>query len=214
MRRVSRVACEVSIDDRRPARLARTLRGAAPARVALLLLLAPVMMSACDQLLTGPQAVRTYRSVWINARWAGGRTGSPLNSTADTPSNYEGSLCPASALILENHSNRFSSTLGFSSTNLLVIYNGCSIALDQIAVCASAGSGGTGFIDFMPVCAADPRQTPAGNLFIHQPLPPGGVVWWLTGPNIDVNVFYCAQGSAFALGVVTGARPTDCVPQH
>jgi hypothetical protein len=148
----------------------------------------------------------TYKSVWINASWSGGRTGTPLESTADTPTSYVGSLCPANAILMENHTTRYAA---FPFGDILILTNNCTIAIEYVAMCRTAGSGSVAAS--IPVCATDPRQTPASNLNIHRlgrgvPDP-----WGTTSVNLDVNVFYCAQGSHLNLGEISGKAPTDCV---
>ena len=51
------------------------------------MLAALAALTACSGLtdaLTSPSKT-TYKSVWINATWSGGRTGTPLESKAETP---------------------------------------------------------------------------------------------------------------------------------
>lgn len=151
-------------------------------------------------------AARRFQAVWINASWSGGRTGTPLGVKAVSPSSFFGRLCPASSLVMENHSTRFP---GFGSTDILVISNNCTIPV-LIAVCATAGSGGSG--SSLPVCAIDPRKTPLNRVKIArlsgggQPEPLGQ-----TSRNLDINVFFCSDISTFNWGKVPGADPTDCV---
>lgn len=154
--------------------------------------------------------IKTYRSIWINAGWSGGRTGSPLSSKADVP-GIPGSYCPTSAVILENHSARYKSTFSWSE-QVLVVKNNCVEALELLA-CVSAGTGGNA--SEFPICNTDPRTTPLDRL---KPLSLGpgtsglqSMTWVTTGLNLDLNIFYCAVGHAFTVGVVKKANPTDCI---
>jgi hypothetical protein len=155
--------------------------------------------------------VTTYQSVWINASWVGGRTGSPLNSQAYGPGSFTGSHCPPNSLILENHSARFKATFS-NSQEVLVFKNTCS-APAHLLVCVTAGSGGN-YSEF-PVCNTDPRTTPISRL---APVDMGpndnttlSITWREAGLNLDLNIFYCGVGDSFTLGAVSGAKPTDCL---
>ena len=148
----------------------------------------------------------TYKSVWINATWTGGRTGTPLESKTDSPTSFTGSLCPANALLLENHTTRYAA---FPNGDILIVTSNCTIVIDYVAICRTAGSGSTAAV--IPVCATDPRQTPASNLNIHRLGRGTPDPWGTTSVNLDINVFYCAQGSHFNFGELSGKAPTDCV---
>ena len=172
---------------------------------ALAALVGIVACSGLTDALTAPGKT-TYRSVWINAGWTGGRTGTPLTSTADTPNDFVGSLCPANSLLLENHTTRYAA---FPNGDFLIVTNNCTIAIEYVAICRTAGSGSTAAT--LPLCATDPRQTPASNLNIHRLGRGSPDPWGTTSVNLDINVFYCAQGSRLNLGEISGKAPTDCV---
>lgn len=159
-----------------------------------------------DALKTATQKT-TYKSVWINASWSGGRTGTPLSSTADSPTNFVGSLCPANALLLENHTTKYPP---FPSGDILIVTNNCTVVIDEVAICRTSGSSG-GTAATLPVCAVDPRQTPSGNFNIHRLGRGTPDPWGTTSVNLDINIFYCAQGSHLNFGQVSGKAPTDCV---
>ncbi len=166
--------------------------------------------SVSDDFATEP-LLNTYQSVWINADWSGGATGPPLTLKAVTPVSSGASLCPATSLILENHSTRFKAFFSFSDEGL-VFKNNCTSPANLL-VCASAGSGGN-FSEF-PVCNVDPRTTPLSRLsainlaaFTNDL---SSMRWAETGLNLNLNIFYCGVGDAFAAGVISGANVTDCI---
>ena len=171
-----------------------------------------LVMTACSNFLpTEESGLTTYQSVWINASWSGGRTGSPLSSRTYGPGSFTGSYCPASSLILENHSSRYESVFSHSRS-VLVFKNTCTSSANLL-VCATAGSGGNS--SEFPVCNTDPRTTPLSRLVAVDMGPNGSglqsTTWRQTGLNIDLNIFYCGAGDAFAAGVISGANPTDCL---
>ncbi len=185
--------------------LATSRRGVSAATLVL-------MIGSCGGLApTEPSGVATYQSVYINAYWTGGRTGPPNDSLALGPGSVGGSYCPASSLILENHGTRYQSVFS-NSQSVLVFKNTCT-APANLLVCVSAGSGGN-FSEF-PVCNADPRTTPISRLeSVNMGSNDSGLqsmTWRTTGANLDLNIFYCGVGHSFALGVVAGANPTDCI---
>lgn len=158
---------------------------------------------------SGP-TITTYRSVWINASWSGGATGSPLSSETDIPT-FNGSYCPPASLDLQNHSSKYQSVFSNSLTTL-VFKNACTQSA-SLLVCVTAGSGGN-FSDF-PVCNVDPRTTPLSRLMVISLGPNSSGVqsmtWVPTGVNLDVNIFYCGVGDTFTAGAISGTNPTDCI---
>jgi hypothetical protein len=171
-----------------------------------------LVMAACNLgYLTEPSGGTTYQSVWINATWNGGRTGSPLSSRTYGPGSFTGSYCPSSSLILENHSSRYQDVFS-NSPSVLVFKNTCTGSANLL-VCVTAGSGGN-FSEF-PVCNVDPRTTPLSRLASVDMGPNGSglqsTTWRETGVNLDLNIFYCGAGDAFTAGVISGANPTDCL---
>jgi hypothetical protein len=172
------------------------------------MMVALACLTACSGItdaLTAPSKT-TYKSVWINATWTGGRTGTPLESKAETPPSYVGSLCPANSILMENHTTRYAA---FPFGDILILTNNCTIAIEYVAICRTAGSGSTA--GSIPVCATDPRQTPGSNLKIHRLGSGVPDPWGTTSVNLDINVFYCAKGSHLNLGELSGKAPTDCV---
>jgi hypothetical protein len=171
-----------------------------------------LVMAACNMgSLTEESGLTTYRSVWINASWNGGRTGSPSSSETDGPGSFTGSYCPLNSLILENHSSRYQSVFS-NSRDVLVFKNSCNLPADLL-VCVSAGSGGNS--SEFPVCNTDPRTTPLNRLASVNMGPNGNGIqsttWRQTGLNLDLNIFYCGAGDVFTAGAVSGANPTDCL---
>ena len=172
-----------------------------------------VVLTACPALPTESAGVKTYQSVWINSYWAGGRTGSPSDSKSVVPLNFPASYCPPNSMILENHSTRYQSVFS-NSASVLVFKNTCSESANLLA-CVSAGSGGN-FSEF-PICNVDPRTTSFSRLAQVDMGPNNSgsqsMTWRTTGLGLSLNIFYCGIGDTFALGVVPGADPTDCI-QH
>jgi hypothetical protein len=171
-------------------------------------------MTSCTALsptTPGGSATTTYQSVWINASWGSGKTGSPDDSKAVGPGNFTGSYCPANSLILSNHSLQYQAVFS-NSRDVLVFKNTCGENANLL-VCVSAGSGGN-FSEF-PVCNVDPRTTPFTRLASIDMGPNNSglqsTTWRETGPSLSLNVFYCGVGDSFALGAIPGANPTDCI---
>ncbi len=167
-------------------------------------------LSGCPSLTDAVSAgsgKQTYPSIWINASWSGGRTGTPLESKAVTPSNIIGSYCPASALTFLNHYATYA-LQGLDGG--LVVNNNCTVLIYEAAICNTAGSGG--IANSFGICGTDPRKTSRNNVLII-PLPSSSTRNWFgnTSPNLDVNLFYCATGSHLNFGEVAGKDPTDCV---
>src|SRR5262245_13500543 len=119
-----------------------------------------LFVASCSKLTEPTDVLKTYRSVWINASWTGGRTGPPLNVKTDGPGSFSGSYCPPSALILENHSTRFKNIWSWADQTL-VFKNTCTAPV-EMAACVSAGTGGNS--SEFPVCNTDPRTTPLSRL--------------------------------------------------
>lgn len=175
-------------------------------------LLFVLCLSGCPSIsdsLSPTAGKKTYPSIWIYASWGGGRTGTPLQSTAVTPNTIIGAYCPANSLVLLNHST--SSTLPPGYDQGFLVQSNCTSLISEVAACNTAGSGGTA--NSMGICGTDPRKTSANNLLIL-PLPPLSKTtgyFGRTSLGLDVNVFYCATGSHMNLGEVAGKDPTDCV---
>ncbi len=159
----------------------------------------------------GPSKIPTYESIYINASWSGGRTGTPLSVRTYGPGSFTGSYCPSESLILENHSTRYQSVFS-NSASVLVFKNTCGQPANLL-VCVSAGSGGNS--SEFPVCNTDPRTTPLSRLASVNMGPSSSglqsTTWRTTGVNLDLNIFYCGVGDSFALGAVPGANPTNCI---
>jgi hypothetical protein len=160
---------------------------------------------------TGPSSnLKIYKSVWINASWVGGAAGPPVNVKSETPANWEGTLCQPSSLLMENHSTRYQSVLGANVRNELVIYNNCTHPRD-LYICVTAGGTERNF----PTCNTDPRTTPPSRLYIgNLDAANNGIRSYIeetTSANLDINIFYCADGSSFAAGVIPGTNATDCM---
>ncbi len=156
-----------------------------------------------------PPVIKTYPAMKINARWSGGRTGSPSNLEA--VEGTHGGFCPASSLLLENHSARFKNLFSWSE-QVLVIYNNCTAAA-SLLVCSTYGGGGSS--SEFPSCDKDPSTTPLSRMDIVELGPANNslqsATWRTTGPALDIFIFYCNPGDPFALNIIPGAKPTDCM---
>lgn len=159
----------------------------------------------------GTGGKRTFKSVWVNATWSGGRTGTPLSSTGvdPVPSTVFGNLCLANQLKLENHATDTGSFLD----DQFVVSNNCG-RLMHVAVCRTAGTGGG--TSAIPVCAVDPRETSASNITVSAISSSGNRnAIGKTPINFDVNVFWCSDESHFNISTgtkeVSSAAALDCV---
>lgn len=168
---------------------------------------ASVVLTACPSVdsITAP-AKDTFPAVMITATWSGGATGAPIDVKSVSPTTYTGSLCPASSLLMLNHSHNYDQQFGTGSTALVLTSN-CTVGYFA-AICAAAGSGGTATT--LPTCAIDPRKSTANQLLITRlgktPNPVGQ-----TGVALTVVIQYCSTTTSFNLGTVSGANSTDCV---
>ncbi len=152
---------------------------------------------------TGTSKLTTTQSIWINANWGGGATGLPNGAKAVTPNNLMGSYCPATSVLLYNHTSPIS---GWATFGGLILKNNCSASVSYL-ICSTAGGSQSNGI---PKCDVDPRTTPLSRLLSLDL--PGGAFDYVGNTTIDagVNVFYCPSGNQFALGIISGAAPTDC----
>jgi hypothetical protein len=152
---------------------------------------------------TGTPAITTTQSIWINANWGGGRTGSPLDLKAITPNNLSGSYCPATSVLLYNHGSPIP---GWTNVNGLILKNNCNVSVSYL-VCSTAGGSQSNGI---PKCAIDPQMTLLSSMITIELA--GGEFTYVGNTSLDagVNVFYCPSGNQFTLGIVKSATPTDC----
>jgi hypothetical protein len=175
--------------------------------------LAVLIMTACG----GPtapdvvkSAIKTYNPVWIKASWTGGKTGAPVFDSVG-PGDFTGSYCPATSLILENHSTRYQSVFSWAPTTL-VFKNTCNQSV-ELLVCRS-GSPGESPSEF-PICNPGSSSTPLSRLASVSLGPNNSGIqsttWREAGLNLELNIFYCGVGDTFALGSIAGAQPTDCI---
>lgn len=152
---------------------------------------------------TGTPAIVTTQSIWVSASWGGGRTGTPLESKGVTPNNLNGAYCPATSVLLYNHTSPIA---GWASFGGLILKNNCNVPVSYL-VCATAGGSSSNGI---PSCAVDPRMTLIGNM-ISVDLGAGEFTYvGNTSLDAGVNVFYCPSSNQFTLGIVKSAAPTDC----
>ncbi len=170
---------------------------------------ASAVLSGCPSVdsLTAPTAKDTFPAVMITASWSGGATGAPIDVKSVTPTSYTGSVCPASSLLMLNHSHNYDGQFGTGSTALVLTSN-CSVGYFA-AICAAAGSGGTATT--LPTCATDPRKSSANQLLITRLGPSSPNPVGQTGVALTVVIQYCSTATSFNLGTVAGANSTDCV---
>lgn len=171
-----------------------------------------ILFSGCSGVSpTTPAAalVKTYEPVWINVIWDGGRTGAPEFRSVG-PGNFTGTYCLPTSLILENHSSRYLSVFS-NSQSVLVFKNTCTRPLDML-VCQVEGDRSE-----FPLCNDTAVTTPLSRMAVVNLGPNDSglqsTTFRETGVRVNLNIFYCGQGDAFAGGVIPGVLPTDCV-QH
>jgi hypothetical protein len=175
---------------------------------------AVLVMVGCAASTTKPDALfKTYASAYIHANWGLGAAGEPIDRKNFPAGSFTGSICPTDSLIMDNHGTRYV-TFFSNSRNGLVFKNTCNANADLL-VCVSSGSGGN-FSEF-PVCNQDPSTTPLSRLASVNLGPNNSGLQSVTyrdaGLSLDINVFFCGVGDAFAAGLISGAKPTDCL-QH
>ena len=140
-----------------------------------------------------------YQSVWINAEWSGGRTGTALHLTAVEPPHWTGSLCHANTVHLYNH---LAGPNNADIDSLFEIQNLCSVPIDFL-MCGIGSSQ-------LDRCAQDPRETPFSSLRAAHVASGERKAVLVTGINLAISLFYCSSQSAFAIGVAS-VPATNCL---
>lgn len=149
-----------------------------------ILLICLSALPACGGI-TGPGSTENYQAAHIFATWSGGRTGTPLDESAETPVVYLGSLCPPNSLVVENWA---SDTLGS-----VRVTNNCTITVTIIA-CVASGSGAALPPDSgLRECAQDPKQTPMSNFTTNTIFPRTRQVVGVTNKNLALNIYWCSD---------------------
>lgn len=124
---------------------------------------------------------------WIVAIWSGGAMGPPNDRTDTEATDFEGTICPASAVELTNHDGTFAG---------LCIFNNCT-QLITMALCLAAGSLPQPDLG-MSECAVDPFDTDFSQLTIV-PLNPGTEGFCINATEaLDVNIFFCSDSQTLA----------------
>ena len=168
----------------------------------LILIVALGAASACNGPTPGPDVIQTP-AVWITASWSGGRTTTPLDEKSQEPQYWDGQLCHADTIVLDNYN--YSELLklrlltwcppGTNVCSSLVIHNNCSIPV-SVWMCLASGSGGRipPGANLHQICATDPQQTSPENM-LPAVLPPGmNDPISETSPNLTLDLFYCGNG--------------------
>ena len=118
----------------------------------------------------------------ITASWTGGATGAPSDRTDVEAVDWVGNICPASSVILTNH------TAAFAGINIV---NNCTMPATY-ALCVAKGS------QVQPVgglseCATDPLNT-SWNVLTFKTINPGAPGDFINATEIlSVNIFYCSD---------------------
>lgn len=157
--------------------------------------------------ITSTTPPRFFPATWVSASWGGGRTGSPLNSRGIDPPTWFGLLCPAKALVLQNHpeNDTFESIGGaFYVSNV-----SCTPTIRNAFACRTAGSGGGA--SQIPVCAVDPRQTLATNMTWIPSVGSSRTYVGSSPVNFDINIFWCSDLSRMNFGTYPTLNQTDCI---
>lgn len=125
---------------------------------------------------------------WIVASWSGGATGNPTDRTDTEATEFTGSLCPASSLLLTNQSGGFAG---------LTLVNNCAITVTY-AVCATKGSDQSGELNGLKNCAQDPFDTSFSDLtFVTLTNGPDGFGINAT-ENLSISVFFCSDSQTLS----------------
>ncbi len=116
---------------------------------------------------------------YIFASWSGGAAGPPNDRTDEEATEFEGQMCPASSISLNNHGGEFAG---------LHIINNCTISV-TLHSCATKGSPQPGLEE----CAEDPFETPYVDLD-HRTINPGELGDFITtNLALSINIFYCSD---------------------
>jgi hypothetical protein len=127
---------------------------------------------------TGPIITSTIPT-YIFASWSGGAAGEPNDRTDEEATEWDGQICPASSILLDNYGGEFAG---------LHIVNNCAITV-TLHSCATKGSPQPGLEE----CATDPFQTPYTDLD-HRTINPGALGDFInTNQALSINIFYCSD---------------------
>lgn len=146
-------------------------------------LVAAIFLAACGTTGGSDGGITTTTPTYITASWTGGAAGPPNDRTDVEATAFDGQMCPASAIVLENYVDDF---------NGLTITNNCTIGV-TLAMCVSKGSlpqpdGG------LEECATDPFDTPATDLRYNPILAgPGAEDYRNTNEILSLVVFFCSD---------------------
>jgi len=149
------------------------------------LLVAVVFLAACGAGGGGGGGgITTTTPTYITASWTGGARGDPTDRTDVEATEFEGSMCPASAINLQNYINNF---------NGLTMINNCSIGV-TLALCVAKGSLPQPDIGGLNQCATDPFDTPATDFKFNSIIGgPGTEDYRNTTENLSLVVFFCSN---------------------
>ena len=162
---------------------------------------------------TGVDNRRAFPAVRISASWSGGKTGLPSLSAITPPPGSFGTLCAASAFVVENHPTQYTASFANGGATFLVIGSSCAIPT-FVAVCRA---GGAQQISSFGTCASDPRLTEATNvtvLRVGAATTARPVSFGETSTALNIELFFCSDLSDLNFSLAKpkpGVAPTDCV---
>lgn len=153
----------------------------------VVILAAVIFLAACGTT-GGGGDITTTTPTYITASWTGGARGDPTDRTDVEATEFDGQMCPASAIDLQNYINNFSG---------LTMINNCSISV-TLAMCVAKGSLPQPDIGGLNQCATDPFDTPAADFKYNTILGgPGAEDYRNTTENLSLVVFFCSDEQTF-----------------
>ena len=147
------------------------------------LLFAVTTFAACEGSTSSPNQplFDEFTPTWTTASWSGGAKGSPNERRDEEATQWKGSICPASSVILSNH----------TEGSVLQIINNCTITVTY-ALCVTSGSLSQPQFG-LDVCAQDPFDTPLSRL-TFKTINPGPLGDFINSTqNLSIQLFFCSN---------------------
>lgn len=151
------------------------------------LLVAVTTSAACVDSIGGPAGgpaeplFDEFTPTWTTASWTGGAIGSPNDRRDEEATQWKGSICPVSSVILSNH----------TEGSVLQIINNCTITVTY-ALCVTAGSLPQPQFG-LNLCAPDPFDTPLSRL-TFKTINPGPLGDFINSTqNLSIQLFFCSD---------------------
>lgn len=146
---------------------------------------AALALAACAVEPTAPGATNlldSFEPTWTTASWTGGAKGPPNDRRDEEATQWKGRICPASSVILQNHTQEFAG---------LHIINNCTITVTY-ALCVTKGSLPQPQSGLQP-CATDPFDTPFSRL-TFKTINPGQLGDFINATqNLSIQLFFCSD---------------------